>query len=54
MTKLSFLVGSASLFGRTPRRDNPDAYAILNRYDEHMLKDIGLSRSDVEGLRRTR
>ena len=54
MTKLSFFAGSTALFGRAQRRDNPDAYALLNRYDDHMLKDIGLSRRDVEGLRRPR
>lgn len=54
MSKLSFFAGSAALFGRSPRQDRPDAYALLNRFDEHMLKDIGLSRLDVEVLRRGR
>ena len=54
MTKLSFFVGSASLFGRRERQENRDAYTLLNRYDDHMLKDVGLTRSDVEGLRRGR
>ncbi|PZF75069.1 hypothetical protein DK847_20260 [Aestuariivirga litoralis] len=54
MTKLSFLAGSVALFARPPRRDGRDAYAQLNHYDDHMLKDIGLSRADVEGLRRNR
>lgn len=54
MTKLSFLAGSVALFARPPRRQGRDAYSQLNHYDDHMLKDIGLSRADVEGLRRNR
>jgi uncharacterized protein YjiS (DUF1127 family) len=54
MMKLSFFAGSAALFGRTARREGREAYALLNRYDDHMLKDIGLSRRDVEDLRRGR
>lgn len=54
MSKLSFLAGSVALFGRSSRQQRPDAYAQLNRYDDHMLKDIGLSRLDVEALRRGR
>jgi uncharacterized protein YjiS (DUF1127 family) len=47
------VTGSLDLFG-SKRREARDAYAQLNRYDEHMLKDIGLSRRDVEDLRRVR
>lgn len=47
------VAGSLDLFGRK-RREARDAYSLLNRYDEHMLKDIGLSRRDVEDLRRIR
>ena len=54
MYKLSILAGTATLFGRSARREARDAYALLNRYDDHMLKDIGLSRRDVEDLRRGR
>lgn len=54
MTKLSFLAGSVALFGRAQRREGRDAYSLLNRYDDHLLKDIGLSRLDVECLRRGR
>ena len=46
----SGVTGSLSLFGRK-RREARDAYDQLNRYDDHMLKDIGLSRRDVEDLR---
>lgn len=52
MNKLSFLAGSAVLFGRGQKREGRDAYSLLSRYDEHMLKDIGLSRHDVERLKR--
>ena len=52
MNKLLFLAGSAALFGRGQRREARDAYSLLNRFDEHMLKDIGLSRHDVERLKR--
>lgn len=54
MNKLSFLAGSAALFGRGTRREGRDAYSLLNRFDEHMLKDIGLTRRDVERLNRDR
>lgn len=54
MTKLSFLAGSFTLLSRGERREGRDAYSLLNRFDDHMLKDIGLSRRDVEGLRRGR
>lgn len=55
MIKLSLTSGfSGSLFGRSERRGGRDAYTLLNRYDEHMLKDVGLTRSDVETLRRGR
>ena len=47
------VAGSLDLFGRK-RREARDAYSLLNRYDDHMLKDIGLSRRDVEDLRRIR
>jgi uncharacterized protein YjiS (DUF1127 family) len=29
-----------------------DVYARLTQYDDHLLKDIGLSRLDVEAMRR--
>ena len=54
MTKLSFLAGSVALFRNNARREARDAYAHLNHFDDHMLKDIGLTRRDVEGLRRGR
>ena len=44
------VTGSFNLFGRK-RPETRDAYTLLNRYDDHMLKDIGLSRRDVESLR---
>lgn len=44
------VTGSLNLFGRK-RRAARDAYDQLNRYDAHMLRDIGLSRRDVEDLR---
>jgi len=54
MNKLSFFADSAALFARRERSEGRDAYSVLNRFDEHMLKDIGLSRSDVERLGRKR
>jgi uncharacterized protein YjiS (DUF1127 family) len=39
-------------FSRGQRRERRDAYLLLNRYDDHMLRDIGLTRGDVEDLRR--
>ena len=29
-----------------------NVYARLNQYDDHLLKDIGLTRLDVEAMRR--
>lgn len=54
MTKLSFLAGSVALFRSNARREARDAYAHLNHYDDNMLKEIGLTRGDVQGLRRGR
>lgn len=54
MTKLSFLAGSVTLFGRSAQQNRADSYSMLNRFDDHLLKDIGLTRRDVEVLRRGR
>ena len=54
MNKISFFAGPAALFGRGVRHEGRDAYSLLNRFDDHMLKDVGLSRSDVERLGRKR
>jgi hypothetical protein len=54
MTKLSFLAGSLVLLGRGPRREVRDASAHIKRFDDHMLRDIGLSRRDLEDMRRGR
>ena len=52
MTKLSFLAGSVTLFGRSARQNRADSYSMLNRYDDHVLKDIGLTADDLGILRR--
>lgn len=51
MTKLSFLGGTGALFRRPARQEGRDAYSLLNRFDDHLLKDVGLSRRDVQLLR---
>ena len=54
MNKLSLFLGSATVFNRTQRREAGDAHFMLNKFDDHMLKDIGLSRQDVERMGRGR
>ena len=41
-----------SMLGRSQRREVKDAYQALSKFDDFMLKDIGLSRLDVDKLRR--
>ena len=41
--------GFHKLFRPTRQRD---VYARLTQYDDHLLRDIGLSRLDVEAMRR--
>jgi uncharacterized protein YjiS (DUF1127 family) len=50
----SRIAASFAFFGAPQRRKAPDAFAILNRFDDHMLNDIGLSRADVTKLGRPR
>lgn len=44
-----FATGLGSLIRVVERRR---AYAQLSRLDDHLLRDIGLSRADVEDMRR--
>jgi uncharacterized protein YjiS (DUF1127 family) len=41
-----------SMLGRSQRREAKEAYHALSKFDDFMLKDIGLSRLDVDKLRR--
>lgn len=54
MNKLSLFLGSAPLFNRAQRREAGDVHSVLSRFDDRMLKDIGLSRQDVERMGRGR
>ena len=44
------LTSSLSVFTRAMKRR--DAYRRLSEMDGHLLKDIGLTRTDVEAMRR--
>jgi uncharacterized protein YjiS (DUF1127 family) len=53
MTILPLATRVASSFHKLlrPTRQR-DVYARLTQYDDHLLRDIGLSRLDVEAMRR--
>lgn len=52
LSPTSRFASSPTLIGTSPQRDARDACDAPKRFDEFMLKDIGLTRRDVDRLRR--